>query len=307
MEHILNIQNVSKVYHKHVALNDVSFNVNSGAIFGLLGPNGAGKTSLIRMINQITYPDTGQILFQNQPLQSKHIERIGYLPEERGLYKKMKVAEQILYFAQLKGMALQSAQKQLNIWLDKFDIQNWKHKKIEELSKGMQQKVQFIITLIHQPKIVILDEPFSGFDPINAQLIKNEIAELKKNGSTIIFSTHNMDSVEELCDDIVLINKSQKILEGSVKNIKSNYKKNQFKITFTGNLLGFINALCTNCKLIDKTTQHDEHAIILELNPPYTSNQLLSELLNYGTLISFHEILPSMNEIFLNEVSDNTY
>src|SRR6185295_9239301 len=214
--------------------DDVTFDVPAGSVFGLLGPNGAGKTSLIRIINQITGPDSGSILFNESKLEADHIRQIGYLPEERGLYRKMEVGEQCLYLAQLKGMSRADAMKKLKVWFEKFEIITWWKKKIDELSKGMQQKVQFIVTVVHEPKLLILDEPFSGFDPINAQLIKNEILELRKNGATVIFSTHNMGSVEELCDNIALINKSQKILDGSVKEIKKAYRSNTYRITFRG-------------------------------------------------------------------------
>ncbi|MCE3260122.1 MAG: transporter ATP-binding protein, partial [Bacteroidetes bacterium] len=214
MSLILQVNNVSKKYSNHVALNNVSLSVKEQSVFGLLGPNGAGKTSLIRIINQITGPDTGEILFKNEKLSPKHVEYIGYLPEERGLYKKMPVGEQALYLAQLKGLTKAEAKKRLLYWFEKFEMQNWWKKRIDELSNGMQQKVQFIVTILHEPQLLILDEPFSGFDPINAQLIKNEILELRKKGATIIFSTHNMGSVEELCDNIALIHKSEKILDG---------------------------------------------------------------------------------------------
>ena len=223
---ILSAKNIVKKYAAHTALDDVSLDIPAQSIFGLLGPNGAGKTSLIRIINQITGPDSGEVFFENEKLSPKHVEQIGYLPEERGLYKKMEVGEQALYLAQLKGMKKAEAKKKLKYWFEKFEIDAWWNKKVEELSKGMQQKVQFIVTVMHEPKLLILDEPFSGFDPINANLIKNEILNLKKQGSTILFSTHNMGSVEELCDNIALINRSKKIVDGSVKDIR---KKKKYK------------------------------------------------------------------------------
>ena len=229
---LLSVQNVTKHYATHVALKNVSIDVPEQSIFGLLGPNGAGKTSLIRIINQITGPDEGQILLHGKPLSPEDIAHIGYLPEERGLYKKMKVGEQALYFARLKGMSKVDAMKELKIWFEKFEMVSWWNKKVEELSKGMQQKVQFIVTVIHKPKLLILDEPFSGFDPINANLIRNEILELRKQGTTVIFSTHNMGSVEELCDNIALINKSEKILDGLVKDIRKAHRSNIYDINF---------------------------------------------------------------------------
>ena len=226
MSDILQIMHVSKRYSNHQALKDVSLSVPEKSVFGLLGPNGAGKTSLIRIINQITGPDSGEVFFKGEKLQQKHVERIGYLPEERGLYKKMTVGDQVLYLARLKGLSKQEAKKRLTLWFEKFEMQSWWKKKVEELSKGMQQKVQFIVTVIHEPELLILDEPFSGFDPINAQLIKNEILDLRKKGATVIFSTHNMGSVEELCDNIALINKSEKILDGTVKEIRKANRTN---------------------------------------------------------------------------------
>lgn len=232
MAPILEVKNIYKQYDKYTALNNVSLSIEPQKIFGLLGPNGAGKTSLIRIINQITGPDSGEIWFNGERLNQNHVNYIGYLPEERGLYKKMSVGEQVMYLAQLKGLKKADAKRKLQAWFKKFEIENWWDKKIEELSKGMQQKVQFIVTVLHEPKLLILDEPFSGFDPINAQLIKNEILELRDKGATIIFSTHNMGSVEELCDNIALINKSEKLLDGSVKDIRDKYKTNTYNISF---------------------------------------------------------------------------
>src|SRR5688572_20254692 len=257
MADILNINKVSKRYSNHQALKDVSISVPEKTVFGLLGPNGAGKTSLIRIINQITGPDSGEILFKGRKLAPDHVENIGYLPEERGLYKKMSVGDQVLYLARLKGLSKWDANKRLKVWFEKFEMQGWWKKKIEELSKGMQQKVQFIVTVIHEPELLILDEPFSGFDPINAQLIKNEILELRKNGATIIFSTHNMGSVEELCDNIALINKAEKILDGSVRDIRKTHRTNTYRVGFKGNVMGFTNALWTGAEIIKKETDDD--------------------------------------------------
>jgi ABC-2 type transport system ATP-binding protein len=233
---ILSISNLNKKYQNHVALNNINIDIPKGIIFGLLGPNGAGKTSLIRILTQITEADSGQILFNETPLEPKHIRAMGYLPEERGLYKKMQVADQLLYLAELKGLSKQEAKTRLKYWVDKFEIKSWLNKKVEELSKGMQQKIQFIGTVLHEPEIIILDEPFSGFDPINAQLLTDEILLLKEKGATIIFSTHRMDSVELLCDQIALINLAEKILDGNVPDLKERFKKNQFELSFTGQI-----------------------------------------------------------------------
>lgn len=301
--HILNIKDVSKNYSTNKALNNVSIDIPRQSIFGLLGPNGAGKTSLIRIINQITGPDTGSIIFNGEPLSQKHIEKIGYLPEERGLYKKMAVGEQTLYLARLKGLSKEEAKKRLLYWFEKFEMQGWWKKKIEELSKGMQQKVQFIVTVLHEPELLILDEPFSGFDPINAQLIKNEILELRKKGSTVIFSTHNMGSVEELCDNIALINKAEKILDGSVKDIRKTYRTNTFRVSFKGNILGFTNALWTGAEILDKHTEDDIHTLTVKLRG-VTSSQMLQAVLPLCEILSFTEIIPSMNDIFIQKVNE---
>ncbi|MDI9339072.1 MAG: ABC transporter ATP-binding protein [Sediminibacterium sp.] len=305
MSAILEINQVSKRYANHQALNNVSLSVPDQCIFGLLGPNGAGKTSLIRIINQITGPDTGNILFNGEPLQPRHVEQIGYLPEERGLYKKMTVGDQVLYLAQLKGLSKNDAKQRLKLWFEKFEMQSWWNKKIEELSKGMQQKVQFIVTVIHEPRLLILDEPFSGFDPINAQLIKNEILELRKKGSTIIFSTHNMGSVEEICDNIALIHKSQKILDGTVKDIRQQFKNHVYKISFKGNVMGFTNALWTGAEVLEKQTEDEVHTFTLKIAKGVTTSQLLQAVLPVCEIQGFQEILPSMNDIFIQKVSND--
>lgn len=306
MESILEVKNIRKQYASHVALNNVSLSVPRQKIFGLLGPNGAGKTSLIRIINQITAPDSGEVFFNGEHLSPKHVEYIGYLPEERGLYKKMSVGEQAMYLAQLKGLKKNEAKNKLKEWFKKFEIETWWDKKIEELSKGMQQKVQFIVTVLHEPQLLILDEPFSGFDPINAQLIKNEILELKQKGATIIFSTHNMGSVEELCDHIALINKSEKILDGSVKDIRQQYKSNTYTIGFKGNLMGFTNALWAGAEILDKHSDDDVHHVTLKLVRQNTPNQLLQAVLNNAEILSFQEIVPSMNDIFISVVENKS-
>lgn len=302
-EYLLEVNNVVKTYAAHRALNDVSLKVVNGSVFGLLGPNGAGKTSLIRIINQITAPDAGEILLNGQPLKPEHISQIGYLPEERGLYKKMKVGEQALYLARLKGISAAHAKVTLKYWFEKFDILPWWDKTIEELSKGMQQKVQFIVTVLHEPKLLILDEPFSGFDPINANLIKNEILELKDKGTTIIFSTHNMQSVEDLCDEIALINKSEVILSGSVKNVKESYKNNTYAVTFKGNLIAFTNALWTSFELLSNTESEGIYTANIKLLGNATVNDLLATILPHTQVIGLQEIIPSMNEIFIQRVT----
>ena len=307
MEPILDIRNVTKRYSNHTAVSDVSIAVPKQSIYGLLGPNGAGKTSLIRIINQITAPDSGEILFNGERLNPKHVESIGYLPEERGLYKKMPVGEQAMYLARLKGLSKAEAKKRLKYWFEKFEMQTWWNKKIDELSKGMQQKVQFIVTVLHEPQLLILDEPFSGFDPINAQLIRNEILELRKKGSTIIFSTHNMGSVEELCDHIALINKSQKILDGSVKDIRRSHKNNIYRISFRGNMMGFTNAVWDGAKLLESGKVEDEkdtHWAVIKMTEGVKTSRLLHELLPIVEIISFNEVIPSMNDIFISKVNE---
>lgn len=306
MNPILEVKNIHKNYANHVALRDVSLVVESQKIFGLLGPNGAGKTSLIRIINQITGPDRGEVLFNGEHLTPKHVDFIGYLPEERGLYKKMSVGEQVMYLAQLKGLKKADAKAKLLQWFKKFEIENWWDKKVEELSKGMQQKVQFIVTVLHEPKLLILDEPFSGFDPINAQLIKNEILELRDKGATIIFSTHNMGSVEELCDNIALINKAEKLLDGSVKDIRKQYKSNTYHISFKGNLMGFTNALWAGAELLDKKSDDDVHSVTVKLLRQNKPNDLLQAVLSTAEILSFQEIVPSMNDIFISVVENKT-
>lgn len=298
-DNILEVKNVVKNYANHRALDHVSLTVPRGVIYGLLGPNGAGKTSLIRIVNQITGPDEGSVLFDGHPLTENNIYDIGYLPEERGLYKKMKVGEQLLYLARLKGLSKDAAMEKLKEWFIKFDIKTWWDKNVEDLSKGMQQKIQFVATVLHQPKLIILDEPFSGFDPINANLIKDEILELKEKGSTIIFSTHRMESVEELCDYIGLINKSKKVLEGKKSEIKEQFKPNTFSLDFTGN----INGDNTTFKVQKEET--DSEGVIsatLEALPGFTSNDILKELVDRVHVISFCEDVASMNDVFLKSV-----
>ncbi|MCA1762614.1 MAG: ATP-binding cassette domain-containing protein [Flavobacteriales bacterium] len=282
MMDILKVENITKTYAGHDALTDVSFDVPKGSIFGLLGPNGAGKTSLIRIINQITGADSGQILFNGEPLSPKHIARIGYLPEERGLYKKMKVGEQALYLAMLKGMSKAEAKAKLAEWFKRFDVESWWDKKVEELSKGMAQKIQFITTVMHAPEFIILDEPFSGFDPINTNLVKGEIMRLAENGTTIMLSTHNMGSVEEICTHIALINNSKKVLEGPVAEVKEKFKEGVYDLEFKGEMLAFTNALWVNFELISHKVIGDKVAIArIRLLNGATVNDLLKVLIHF--------------------------
>ena len=308
MNNILTIDSVSKHYGNFTALNDVSINIPEGSIFGLLGPNGAGKTTLIRIINQITQPDSGKVFFNNSELKPSHIKNIGYLPEERGLYPKMKIGEQAIYLAQLKGLDRSVAKSELNRWFEKFEISDWWDKKVTELSKGMAQKVQFIVTVLHKPKLLIFDEPFSGFDPINANLIKDEILELRKQGATVIFSTHRMESVEELCEDIALINKSNKILDGKLDNIKAKFKSNTFEIAVnTSDVDHLKNQLNTlyNTSTPTFKTLGDNLRLNINLKPTQKSNELLKLLNDNGEVIHFKEVIPRANEIFINSVKNN--
>ncbi len=301
---ILKAENVNKQFGTYKALNNVSIEVKPQSIFGLLGPNGAGKTTLIRIINQITGPDSGNVYFEGNKLKPEHVAQIGYLPEERGLYKKMKVGEQAIYLARLKGMSKKDAIYNLSVWFERFEISDWWNKTIEELSKGMAQKVQFIITVMHKPKLLILDEPFSGFDPINAELIKNEILKLREEGTTIIFSTHNMGSVEEMCDHIALINHSEKILDGSVRDIRKEYSTNEFEIEFNGNMIGFANALWTGAELKDKKQIDGSHfKATVKLGEGTNVNTLLQNLIPAVEIRGLKEIIPSMNDIFINVVN----
>lgn len=306
MKNVLIVDNVRKNYGNFTALNNVSIAVPEGSIFGLLGPNGAGKTTLIRIINQITLPDSGQIFLNNELLQPHHVHQIGYMPEERGLYKSMKVGEQALYLAQLKGMSKADAKKKLLYWFEKFGISDWWNKKIQELSKGMAQKVQFIVTVLHEPKLLIFDEPFSGFDPINANIIKDEIIQLKENGASIIFSTHRMESVEEMCDYIALIHKSNKILDGELSAIKQQFKTNQFEIGLsTSNkteLLEEISKEFSTQKVDNKNNQNDLR-LMVTLKNNETSTQLIRFLNQKAQITHFNEVIPSANDIFLKAVA----
>ncbi len=299
MPNILEVHDVVKQYASHRALDGVSLNVPKGSIFGLLGPNGACKTSLIRIITQITAPDEGYVLLDGERLRPEHIQHIGYLPEERGLYKKMKVGEQLLYLAQLKGLSEREAMEKLKIWFKKFDIKTWWTKSIEDLSKGMQQKIQFVATVMHEPKLIILDEPFSGFDPINANLIKDEILELRDKGTTIIFSTHRMESVEELCDHIALIHKSQVILKGSKKEVKDQFKEHSFSVRYHGTL----ESLPADFEIIShKIDDEQVNKANIRLIGNASVNALVGNLISQVELISFHENIPSFNDIFIKAV-----
>ena len=305
MSNILEVQNVVKQYGDYTALNNVSLQVPKGSIYGLLGPNGAGKTTLIRIINQITMPDRGVVFLDGEKLNPEHVQYIGYMPEERGLYKTMKVGEQCLYLAQLKGMSEADAKKQLKYWFEKFEIEGWWDKKIQELSKGMAQKIQFIVTVLHQPKLLILDEPFSGFDPVNANLIKDEIIELNKKGTSVIFSTHRMESVEEMCDYIALIHKSNKLIEGKLDDVKRQHRSNIYQVgILTNNIEGLMVSLTqkftigqTNFKSLNDDLKLEVH---LE---NHTSNELISILTQFGQVTHFMEKIPTVNDIFIQTVS----
>lgn len=297
---MLKIENIVKQYADHKALDDVSLEIEQGRIFGLLGPNGAGKTSLIRIINQITAPDEGRIFINGEPLNPSHINTIGYLPEERGLYKKMEIGEQMIYLARLKGLSKKDAIERCNYWFERMEMQTWWKKKVEDLSKGMQQKVQFVATVIHRPELIILDEPFSGFDPINAEVIKNEILELNKAGATIIFSTHRMESVEQLCDSIALINKSKKILDGRLKDIKNSYRSNTFKIEYIGEELSFENT--TLFDVVNVRKLEDCKEITLKLKEGVQVNDALQYLIPLVQIQQLTEVIPTINDIFIQQV-----
>ncbi|MGM0503726.1 MAG: ABC transporter ATP-binding protein [Bacteroidota bacterium] len=302
---LLKIQEIEKRFVNHLALDNVSMAIPENSIYGLLGPNGAGKTTLIRIINRITAPDKGQIFLNGREMKPEDVHEIGYLPEERGLYKKMKVGEQALYLARLKGLSKRDALKKLKYWFDKFEIQAWWDKKVEELSKGMQQKVQFIITILHEPKLLIFDEPFSGFDPINANLLKQEVLELKKKGSTIIFSTHNMGSVEELCDHITLINNAKNLLEGPIDKIRHEYKSNIYEITFNGEYQKLESALNEHYQIIEQKKINGYNGVRIKLLHQTNENELLSLVIPTVEIISFNEIIPSMNDVFIKAVNEN--
>lgn len=304
---ILQVENVSKAYSSHLALNDVSLSIPQGQVYGLLGPNGAGKTTLIRIINHITAPDSGRVLFEGHQLTQDDVAHIGYLPEERGLYKKMKVGEQAVFFARLKGLSRQDAVRELRRWFERFDILSWWDKKVEELSKGMAQKVQFIITVLHRPKLLIFDEPFSGFDPINAQLLKDEIIKLKDEGSTVIFSTHNMSSVEEICDNITLINKSRNILSGNVEEIRRQYFGNRYQLTFSGDSRSLMESLSPVGGEFEMGEPDAQGRLRLNfhLNEDSTLREAISLANETVVLAGINESIASMNDIFIRAVKED--
>jgi ABC-2 type transport system ATP-binding protein len=300
---ILEIKSVTKNYATHCALDNISLNVPQQSVFGLLGPNGAGKTSLIRIITQITAPDKGEIFFNGHLLTPDDSLKMGYLPEERGLYKKMEVGEQALYLARLKGLTRADAMKRLKYWFERFEIQEWWKKKIEELSKGMAQKVQFITTVMHEPEFLILDEPFTGFDPINAELVKNELLILKNKGTTIVLSTHRMESVEELCSHIALINNAHLILEGAVREIRKQFRSHTYEIFYHGNKIAFTNALWTGFELLDIKEDQDASVATVKMLNNNNTNQLLNALLPHVEIIGLREVIPGMNDIFIEQVN----
>ena len=295
--------NVCKTFGEKVALDKVSIDIPKGKIFGLLGPNGAGKTTLIRIINRITIPSSGSVLFDGRPITQEDVEKIGYLPEERGLYRKMKVGDQAMYLAQLKGMSYSEAMSELKKWFVRFGIESWWNKKVEELSKGMAQKIQFITTVVHKPSLLILDEPFSGFDPVNAQLIREEILRLKDEGATIILSTHNMESVEELCDNIALINKSHVVISGGVEEIRRKYGNNNVELIYTSEQS--LNSVADVFKVLSDTNESGRHTAVLEIAGESTTNDVLAYVMNQGVIVnSFKELVPRMNDIFIKLVTE---
>lgn len=296
--------NIEKRFSNHLALDNLSVSVPEGCIYGLLGPNGAGKTTLIRIINQITAPDKGELLFYDRKFKADDVFQIGYLPEERGLYKKMKVGELSVYLSRLKGVSKTDAVKRLKYWFEKFEMQAWWNKKVEELSKGMQQKVQFIITIIHQPRLLIFDEPFSGFDPINTTMLKKEILNLRNQGATILFSTHDMGSVEELCDRITLINQSKSILEGDINEIRKMYKSNTYEIGLEGDMAKLTDFLKDRYNLVEFKRVDDHYLARITMDESIDDNSLLSTIIPYFHVVSFNEVIPRMNEIFIQVVQN---
>lgn len=299
---IIEVDQVTKAFSNHLALDHVSLSVLEGVIFGLLGPNGAGKTTLIRILNQITFPDSGTVYFKGHPLEADDVRQIGYLPEERGLYKKMKAGEQAMYLARLKGLDRNTAYQRLRVKFEQYGILDWWNRPVEELSKGMQQKLQFITTILHKPSFIILDEPFSGFDPINSNLLKEEILRLKKEGATIILSTHNMASVEEICDEIALINHAQKILEGNIHEVKNRFKKNIYAVEMSAESSDITSLLQHPYELIEKQLTPQSSSYTVRILDDQPANNLLKLLVEHGNILSFNEILPTMNEIFIEQV-----
>jgi ABC-2 type transport system ATP-binding protein len=304
-KNIIEIKGLHKSYSDHKALDNVNLSIGESKIFGLLGPNGAGKTTLIRIINQILEPDQGEVKFAGELLSRKHIHSIGYLPEERGLYKKMKVGEQVLYLAQLKGLSKKEAKQKLSYWFEKLGAENWWNKKVEDLSKGMAQKIQFITTVLHDPKVLILDEPLSGLDPVNSLLIKNEILELKKKNTSIILSTHDMNSVEEICEEVAIIHNSKKILQGSINEIKKNYEENLWTILYNGNQMNFTNAVWGGWELINHTNlnQNTNKADIKLLND-FTINKFIKGIVDHVEILEINKKIPSINDVFIKATTD---
>lgn len=301
-EYIVEVKDVVKDYANHRALDHVNVSVEKGKIHGLLGPNGAGKTTLIRILNQITAPDSGEVTFDGRPFKRSDLDYIGYLPEERGLYKKMKVCDQAIYLSRLKGLSAQEAKKRLRAWFERMDIMPWWDKKVSELSKGMAQKVQFICTVIHEPKLLIFDEPFSGFDPINVEILKDEILRLREQGHSLIFSTHNMQSVEDLCDNLTLINRSRVVLQGDVQEVRKSYKGDLYKVVFDG-VPAFPDNLDEYLHLNQRQTdEYGYTSLLLENRHGLSSNEIIGLCTQWGSIIHFEEIIPSMNEIFLDVV-----
>ena len=302
---IIELYGVNKSYNNHKALNNIDLKVKKGTIFGLLGPNGAGKTTLIRILNQILQADSGTIKINGELLNQKHIYSIGYLPEERGLYKKMKVGEQSIYLAQLKGLSKKEAKEKLNYWFDKFNISNWWNKKIEDLSKGMAQKIQFITTILHEPELLILDEPFSGLDPSNSQLIKEEILNLKKNNTSIVLSTHNMNSVEEICDEAAIIHRSNKILEGGINALKDKFQEKEWQIKYQGNQMSFTNAIWGGWKMMSHKSIFEKiHIAEIELTQNLTMNQFIKGIVDHIEILEIVKKTPTMNDVFIKATSD---
>ena len=306
MEFLLQAQGLTRKYKDKVALNNFSINIPQGSIYGLLGPNGAGKTTFIRIVNQITAPDSGTILLNGEPLTKKSIGQVGYMPEERGLYKNMKVGEQALYFAKLKGLSSAEAKKRTEYWFEKLDMMSWWNKKLSELSKGMGQKVQFVITVIHNPSLLIFDEPFSGFDPVNAQIIANEILELRDKGTTIIFSTHRMESVEEMCDHVALINQSNKVLDGTIEEVRNQFKTGKFSIQLNETPADSLQNLANEFEISDVRNVNQRTEFNLLYNKETPTNVILDKLMQVGQVHQFKEIIPSMNDVFLEAVKQSS-
>ncbi|MFV0210715.1 ATP-binding cassette domain-containing protein [Empedobacter falsenii] len=306
MDFLLQAEGLTRKYKDKVALNNFSINIPQGSIYGLLGPNGAGKTTFIRIVNQITAPDSGTILLNGEPLTKKSIGQVGYMPEERGLYKNMKVGEQALYFAKLKGLSSAEARKRTEYWFEKLDMMSWWNKKLSELSKGMGQKVQFVITVIHNPSLLIFDEPFSGFDPVNAQIIANEILELRDKGTTIIFSTHRMESVEEMCDHVALINQSNKVLDGTIEEVRNQFKTGKFSIQLDEVASDTLQNLANEFEISDMRNFNQRTEFNLLYNKETPTNEILQKLMQIGQVHQFKEIIPSMNDVFLEAVKQSS-